>query len=247
MWMLLIGGKNNSMRLDQFIAQTAHVSRSTAKQIILKGRVKVGDEQIKNPKFHVKINHDGTTQPVVIFKGEKLSLEGKRYILLNKPQGYICSTKDEVYPSALNLLKSANTQQLHFGGRLDQDSTGLVLISDDGQWTHNITSPKKSCIKTYLVSTIDPLTEVSILALRRGVLLNGESKITTPNSVSPLSDNQLRLSISEGKYHQVKRMLAAVGNRVTKLHRESVGGIELGKLQVGEWRRLTTDEVNLFC
>ncbi|MGX5174179.1 pseudouridine synthase [Aliikangiella sp. IMCC44653] len=234
------------MRLDQFIAQTSLVSRSRAKQIILKGRVKVDDQQIKNPKHQVKLNSQGQVESNVVFKGERLTLQGKQYVLLNKPQGFLCSTQDEVYPSALNLLTSMNTKGCHFAGRLDQDSTGVVLVSNDGQWTHNITSPRKSCIKQYLVTTAESLSQSMISQLCAGVQLKREKELSVPVEVVQLSENQLRLSISEGKYHQVKRMLAAVGNKVIQLHRESVGGIELGDLKLGEWRPLTASEISLF-
>ncbi|MGS0728039.1 pseudouridine synthase, partial [Shewanella sp. 0m-11] len=125
----------------------------------------------------------------------------------------------------------------------DADTTGLVLITTDGQWSHKITSPKKECAKRYLLETAEPLTDDLVQQFSDGVQLNNEDGLTKPAVLEILGANQARLTITEGKYHQVKRMLAAVGNKVTKLHRESVGAIELDpSLGLGEWRYLTDVE-----
>lgn len=176
-----------------------------------------------------------------------MSFPSKRYFLLNKPKGYICSTKDEEYPSALNLLQLANTDKLHFAGRLDADTTGLVLISDDGQWTHRITSPKYKHVKVYLVLLDSHITKEMIGKFEKGVVLNDSTKPTEPAQVQVIDPNKIKLSIAEGRYHQVKRMLAAVGNHVVDLHRESIGRIKLDdSIELGKWRELDSTEIKHF-
>ena len=132
----------------------------------------------------------------------------------------------------------------HVAGRLDIDTTGLVLITNDGDWSHRITSPKHNKLKTYLVETQEPITEEALEQLRSGVQLHNEKDLTRPAKAEALATYSLRLSISEGKYHQVKRMLAAVGNKVVELHREQIGNIILDEnLASGEYRELKEGEV----
>ncbi|WP_196138211.1 pseudouridine synthase [Aliikangiella sp. G2MR2-5] len=227
------------MRLDKYLSKGLNISRTDAKKIIKSNLVRV--ESITKPKADLIVK--GQT---VLYKNEPVVLPGNVYILLNKPSGYICSTQDEVYPSALKLVDSINCNQLHFAGRLDVDTTGLVLISNDGEWTHRITSPRKKCSKQYNVELADPVSDESIKSLENGILLKGESKATRKCVIQRLADSRVLIEISEGKYHQVKRMFAAVGNRVTALQRIKVGGLDLSELEVGEWRYLEKDEVKSF-
>jgi 16S rRNA pseudouridine516 synthase len=134
---------------------------------------------------------------------------------------------------------------LHIAGRLDADTTGLVLITSDGQWSHKITSPKKDCGKRYLVELAEPVEQGLITEFAAGIALRNEDGLTKPAILEIVEPCLVRLTISEGKYHQVKRMFAAVGNRVVNLHRESIGEIELdAELALGEWRFLTDEEIN---
>jgi 16S rRNA pseudouridine516 synthase len=227
-------------RLDKYLTQATDYTRSQAKKIISQNRVKVDGCIINQAKFKLNINN------LVEFDGKALSIESPRYILLHKPAGYICSTQDEVYPSALNLVAKPTFNKLHFAGRLDVDTTGLVLISDDGQWTHKVTSPKKQCRKIYRVTTARVVDINQIEQLERGVELNGEENKTLASKVELVNSTQILLTIFEGRYHQVKRMLAAVGNHVESLHREQVGDLTLAELKEGEWRALTKDEIELF-
>ena len=158
-------------------------------------------------------------QMAVHLDGTLISIIGERYIMLNKPVDTICST-------------------------IDEDTTGLVLITSDGQWSHKITSPKKDCGKRYLVELAEPIDASLIQVFADGVELRNEDGLTKPALLDIIDPTHVRLTISEGKYHQVKRMFAAVGNRVVNLHREAVGGIELNTdLAAGEWRFLTAAEV----
>ncbi|WP_443019963.1 pseudouridine synthase [Shewanella sp. OMA3-2] len=194
---------------------------------------------IKDSGFQV------TENTVVCLDGQVISVVGERYIMLNKPVDTICSTIDEVYPSVLSLMDIEKIDTLHIAGRLDADTTGLVLITSDGQWSHKITSPKKDCGKRYLVELADPISEDLVAVFASGIELRNEDGLTKPAILELLSPQQVRLTISEGKYHQVKRMFAAVGNKVVNLHRECVGQIELDpELVPGDWRYLTQEEVD---
>lgn len=226
------------VRLDKFLAETTDLSRGLAKKAISGGDVTCNGEVVTNPAFKVP---EGAR---VCLEGEHLELVGIRYLMLNKPVDTICSTQDEYYPSVISLLDIARADKLHIAGRLDADTTGLVLITDDGQWSHKITSPKRDCAKRYRVQLADPLIPDLIDTFASGLQLNGEEGLTKPAVLEILADTEALLSITEGKYHQVKRMFAAVGNKVVGLHREAVGAIELDPaLEPGEWRYLTEAEI----
>ncbi len=225
-------------RLDKFISNLAEIPRTHAKAAIKKKRVTVNGEVTR------QLDKQVTEQDEIMLDGEVITYQGLRYIMLNKPEGYVCANSDDLHDTVLDLLDEPNMSELHIAGRLDIDTTGLVLISNDGQWTHQITSPKKQKYKTYLAEIAQPLEDADIEALETGVQLNGERELTLPAKVEVIAPYQIRLHIVEGKYHQVKRMLAAVGNKVVTLHRESVAGIALDDdLAPGEYRFLTEQEV----
>jgi len=145
----------------------------------------------------------------------------------------------------LDLLDEPNREKLQIAGRLDIDTTGLVLITDDGKWNHAVTSPRRNCKKRYYLCTAEDIAEDAITKLNKGIMLKGEKQRTKPASLEILYKNEARLTISEGKYHQVKRMFAALGNHVDKLHREAIGAIELDTgLEEGEYRELSHEEVS---
>ncbi|MEC4739976.1 MULTISPECIES: pseudouridine synthase [unclassified Shewanella] len=226
------------MRLDKFICESTSHSRVSAKKALHRGGVTCNGEIVKTSGFKVT---DGLT---ICLDGEPLSIIGPRFIMLNKPVDTICSTVDEIHPSVIGLIDVIRAEDLHIAGRLDVDTTGLVLITTDGQWSHKITSPKKECGKRYLLETAEALNPLLIEEFATGLQLNNEDGLTKPAILEILGSHQARLTITEGKYHQVKRMLASVGNSVTKLHRESVGEIELDPaLAPGEWRYLTDAEM----
>ncbi|MBV7315975.1 16S rRNA pseudouridine(516) synthase RsuA [Shewanella sp. NIFS-20-20] len=227
-----------TVRLDKYICESTGLSRSLAKRALKRGEIKVDGIMVKDASLQL------VDESVVTFNDEIIQLLGARYIMLHKPQGYICSTQDEVHLSVMNLVDVAQVEKLHIAGRLDVDTTGLVLITDDGQWSHQVTSPKKHCAKRYRVTLADPLTEELIAQFAAGLALRGEDQLTLPAQLEIVSSHQALLTIHEGKYHQVKRMFAAVGNKVVGLHREQIGAIALdGELAQGEWRELTAAEV----
>jgi len=167
--------------------------------------------------------------------------------MLHKPEGVICANEDSEHPTVLDLINEPKKYSLQIVGRLDKDTTGLVLLTDDGQWNHQVTSPNKACAKTYLVRLKHPLKGDEVEQFNDGLLLKSETKKTRPATLIINDEFHATLSISEGRYHQVKRMFGAVGNRVETLHRQSIGAINLDpELTPGDYRPLTDDEIKAF-
>ena len=225
------------MRLDQFIATSTELSRKDAKRAISRGEVTVNEQICKGANTRLA-GHER-----VALSGTLLTLPGERYLMMNKPAGVVSATTDSDHPTALDLLPSDITRNLHIAGRLDADTTGLLLLTTDGKWSHRVTSPRTDCPKTYRVTLSEPLTDAAAQQLERGVELHNDPKPTRPAGVKVLEERIFELTISEGRYHQVKRMLAAVGNHVDALHRLRIGKVELDTaLGPGEYRELTPEE-----
>ena len=226
------------MRLDKFLSQNSDTSRSLIQQAIKAGRVSINDVVAK--KGDQKLQGDE-----IITLDEKIVEAFKtRYLMLHKPLGYVCANSDSDYPVVVDLIRLPRWQELQIVGRLDIDTTGLVLLTDDGQWNHRITSPRHECDKTYRVTTANPISNETAALFSAGVQLHGEKNPTRPAQLELISSHEARLQIHEGKYHQVKRMFAAAGNHVVALHRESIGKIQLDSaLAPGEYRALTMEEI----
>ena len=227
------------MRLDKFLSQQLGVSRALVLRELRNKRVTVDGEIVKTGAMKI------SPEQRVEFDGNVLDqITGPRYFMLNKPQGYVCSTDDPDHPTVLYFLEEPVAYKLHAAGRLDIDTTGLVLMTDDGQWSHRITSPRHQCEKTYLVTLENPLADDTAAQFEAGVQLHNEDSLTKPAQLEQVDERVVRLTISEGRYHQVKRMFAAVGNRVVGLHRERIGAIALDPdLAPGEYRPLTEEEI----
>jgi 16S rRNA pseudouridine516 synthase len=227
------------MRLDKFIAQQLGVSRAISGRQIRASHVTVDGEVVRDTAFKLRPEHQ------VEYEGNALVQQtGPRYFMLNKPQGYVCSTDDPDHPTVLFFLDEPVAYQLHAAGRLDIDTTGLVLMTDDGQWSHRITSPRHHCEKTYLVELESPVSDDTAAQFAKGVQLHNEKDLTRPAQLEVITPTQVRLTISEGRYHQVKRMFAAVGNHVVGLHRERIGAIALDDdMAEGDYRPLTEEEI----
>lgn len=227
------------MRLDKFIAQQLGISRAIAGREIRASRITVDGEIVRNAAFKLLSEHD------VEFDGNPLAQQnGPRYFMLNKPQGYVCSTDDPDHPTVLYFLDVPVAHKLHAAGRLDIDTTGLVLMTDDGQWSHRITSPRHHCEKTYRVTLDVPVSAETAEQFAKGIQLHNEKELTKPATLEVITPTDVRLTISEGRYHQVKRMFAAVGNHVVGLHRERIGEIALDPdLEPGEYRPLSEEEI----
>lgn len=229
------------MRLDKYICDNTSLTRSLATKAIKSGRIKVNG--IKPKSGALKILPDSDQ---VVFDGHLIEAQpSTRYYMMNKPQGYVCANSDGEHPLVFDLMdKEINISRLHTVGRLDKDTTGLLLITDDGQWSHQITSPNHHQAKTYRAWLAEPLIEDAELKIEAGIVLKDDIKPTLPATMQRVSDTEVLLTISEGRYHQVKRMFAALGNRVIRLHRESIGQVTLDPLLAPRnYRMLTLDEV----
>ena len=184
--------------------------------------------------------------------GETWTYAERAYLMMNKPAGYECSQAPKHWPSIYSLLPAPLTTRptqssvngVQAVGRLDQDTTGLLLLSDDGQFIHRMASPKHHVPKRYGVTTKHAVDDAAINALLAGVVLNDDPEAVAAVACERVNETQIYLTLTEGKYHQVKRMLAAVGNRVEALHRAQIGGLPLdADLAAGAWRWLTADDL----
>lgn len=203
------------------------------------------------------------TDPAAFFEEEGLSFQVQgetwqyhalAYLVMHKPGGFECSQKPSTYPSVYTLLPGPLRQRgggaaagVQAVGRLDQDTTGLLLLSDDGKFIHRMTSPRHHVPKVYEAQVKHPLDQKQLSRLLEGVVLDDDPKPVKAQACEAVSDLHLRITLTEGKYHQVKRMVAAVGNRVEGLHRSSMGRLLLTPdLKPGQWRWLTSDEVRML-
>ncbi|MDO8272317.1 MAG: 16S rRNA pseudouridine(516) synthase RsuA [Gammaproteobacteria bacterium] len=229
------------MRLDKFVSHATGLPREISKRLIRKRQVQVNGAMVSNAAFQVE-DTDSVT-----LEGETLHIPGPRYLMLHKPSGVVCATEDGDHPTVLDLIEDMDTEGLSIGGRLDIDTTGLVLLSDDGQWLHRVTSPRHLFSKVYRATLQEPLDQQTIDSFAAGMLLRGEGKRTAPAQCEALPDNGARVTLNEGRYHQIKRMFAACGNHVLSLHREKIGAVALDDtLTEGEYRVLTETEIKSF-
>lgn len=227
------------MRLDRYLCKSTELNAAEAREAILARRVEVKERIV------LQIDHQVYKDTLVTLDGAALSLRPFRYLAFHKQKNTVCSNVDDGYPSIFRQIDLDRKSELHVVGRLDADTTGLVLLTDDGSWTYKIITPKARCSKVYRVTLRDPITAEAIQSLEQGILLQGCAKPTLPAKVTVLSPREVKLTLTQGKYHQVKRMVKAVGNRVHGLHREQVGNIKLD-LDKGEWRQLSRQEVASF-
>lgn len=227
------------MRLDKYIASVTDYSRTDAKRFIKNKNVTINDGIVTNAAHSVNIDSDQ-----VCLHEETLNSPAPRYFMLHKPIETVCANEDSEHPTIIDLIDEPNAEKLQIAGRLDKDTTGLVLLTDDGKWNHHLTSPRSDCFKTYRVNLAEAITPEAITQLENGILLRNEKQPTQKAKVTLIDDTTIELSIREGKYHQVKRMLAAVGNHVSSLHRLQIGTIVLDdNLEIGEYRPLTHAEI----
>lgn len=225
------------MRLDKFLCEAGAGTRSEVKQLIKKGAVTVNGEVEKAADRKVK------EEDHVTLHGRTLFFQKFRYYLLHKPSGVITATEDSRERTVMELLQGIDTRDLFPVGRLDKDTEGLLLLTNDGALAHRLLSPRKHVDKTYLVRTKLPLSEEAAGRLAEGVDI-GDEKITMPAIVKRLGDTELELTIREGRFHQIKRMLSAVDNEVVYLKRLSMGTLRLpADLTPGAYRALTEEEL----
>ena len=227
------------MRLDKFLCECNIGTRSEVKKLISKCVVSVNGQIVKSPDFHVDESKDEIKVQDKIIAYKKYT-----YIMLNKPSGIITASRDKHAETVMDLIKPLPARDLFAVGRLDKDTTGLLLICNDGQLSHKLLSPKYHVDKKYLVSLKENITDDAIKSLEAGVDI-GDEELTLPASVNKLNDTKIELTIHEGRYHQVKRMLEAVNNEVIGLHRSTFGALVLDDdLKPGEWRELDQNEID---
>lgn len=225
------------IRLDKFLCEAGAGSRSEVRLLIKKGRVTINGTVAKAPETKVDEKNDQ-----VALDAQPLSYEKFVYYMLHKPAGVVTATRDNHEKTVMELLKDAPGKDLFPAGRLDKDTEGLLLITNDGALSHRLLSPAKHVDKTYLVRTKAPVTDEMRRRLEEGVDI-GDEKPTLPAKTELTEDGGLLLTVTEGRFHQVKRMLSAVGNEVVYLKRLSMGPLVLdGALSKGEYRVLTQEE-----
>lgn len=228
------------MRIDKLLSNMGIGSRKEVKEYIKKGLVKVNGKTVT--KATQKVNPD---LDKIEYENEILAYEKYTYLMLNKPQGYISATSSYSQKTVLDLLdKRYLNRGLFPAGRLDKDTEGLLLITNDGRLAHNLLSPKKGVIKKYFVKVDKNLVPEDVQAFSEGVFLEENQYLTRPAKLEIVSDTSAYVYIDEGKYHQVKRMLKSLGKQVTYLQRLAMGPLSLDpKLELGDYRKLSEAEI----
>nr|WP_144921171.1 pseudouridine synthase [Paenibacillus bovis] len=230
------------MRIDKLLSNTGYGSRKEVKQLLKSGSVLVNGTVVKDAKTHVNPNHD-----LIVVHNEEVYYREFIYIMMNKPQGVISATEDLREKTVIDLLDINDAQFNPFPvGRLDKDTEGLLLITNDGQLAHKLLSPKKNVPKTYFAVINSEVTEEDVRLFEAGVTLD-DGYETKPGYLKILKSgltSDIELTITEGKFHQVKRMFEAIGKRVIYLKRISMGPLQLDEsLDLGEYRELTKEEL----
>lgn len=221
------------MRLDYLISKYFGYTRSEAKKFLKTAEILVNGIRVKEAKYQLS----STDQ--VEFNGEFIFIKENLYYLINKPKNYICENDHPL--SVLNLIDSNRKSELFTVGRLDKDTTGVLLISNDGELAHRLLSKKYDIEKYYLVSCEKPIDQSKLSLLTKGILDEGE--LLMAKSYQYLSPQQLIICLNEGKYHQVKRMVAAIDNQVIELERISFANLQVNDLKPGEYRSLSDEEI----
>jgi 16S rRNA pseudouridine516 synthase len=242
------------MQLQEILYSQGFGTRRVCAGLIQQGLVQVyANDTLNNPTVckEAAAEFDATGLRFKV-QGSDWPYFEKAYVLLNKPAGTECSQKPSTYPSIYTLLPSplrlrpqkAAVQGVQAVGRLDQDTTGMLLLTDDGKFIHRMSSPRHHVPKVYEVTVKHPLDDVQVQKLLSGVVLDDDPKPVKAAACEAVSPFHLRLTLTEGKYHQVKRMVAAVSNRVEALHRSQIGGVRLPQdLAPGQWRWLNAQDL----
>lgn len=228
--------KSRTSRLDRFISQNTDFSLSDTRLLIAQKRILLDGEVAYSIQQRV------TEFTQVVLDGACLQDNKPVYIMLNKPRGVVSATKDVEHTTVLDLIQHPQKSNLHIAGRLDFNTTGLMLLTNDGAWSRRISLPETKLAKIYEVTVSKPLSAEYITAFQQGIYFAYEDITTQTASLEILSEFSARLSLIEGKYHQVKRMFGHFQNEVLALHRVAVGHIALGGLEVGHSRLLTAQE-----
>ncbi len=229
------------MRLDRFLVRNGAGTCKEIRNLLDHGRVSVGGSIETNGLF--KIDRFSRIE----LDGLPLQAAEAVYIMLHKPAGYLSATSDPLHPTVIDLIDHPLRNELHLAGRLDRASTGLVLLTNDGRWSKRITEPTKEIAKIYQITTRDEIADESIAVFAAGIYFAYEDLTTRPAILEIVAPREARVTLHEGRYHQVKRMFHAVGNQVLTLHRDRIGPLALdASLPPGKSRSLTPSEVASF-
>lgn len=231
------------MRVDRFLSNLPQFNRQQARLLLIEKRVRVDGQIVSDPHHDIREFSRVELDEQVLQAGKPA-----RYFMLHKPPGCVSATQDPEHPTVLDLLNEADKHDLHIAGRLDFNTSGLMLITNDGHWSRHLTQPQTKLPKVYYVETEQDITDAYITRFEQGVYFVYEDLTTLPATLELLGPRSARLSIVEGRYHQVKRMFGYFDNKVVRLHRESIGPLMLdSRLAPGEYRALTSEEVQQCC
>lgn len=231
------------MRLDKFISTQTEYTRSDIKRLVKSGAVTVDTQVVKTGD--VKIDPEKNRVTVM---GREIAFKKNIYLMLNKPKGVVSATQDRDLPTVVDLVKDEfSHRELFPAGRLDRDTTGFVLLTDDGDFAHKILSPKNHVPKTYEVTLDSPAPDNAEQAFEKGVVLGDGTECMSAKAAFSTDRLFCEVVIREGMYHQIKRMFASMGCRVIQLNRTKMGDLPLDKsLKEGQWRELSNEELNLI-
>lgn len=226
------------MKLSRLLSNQNGISRQQANRAIASGQVRVDGEICTHAAREV-------SRFQTVMMGDQLLQHGRpaHYLMLNKPAGYLSATRDDVHPTVMELLPPELRPGLHIAGRLDRASTGLMILTNDGHWSRRLTEPSVKIPKVYRVTTLRPIEAHTRQRFAEGIWFAYEGLTTSPATLEMLGPTEARVTIFEGRYHQIKRMFHAVGNQVISLHRERIGSLDLpDQLPPGKYRKLTPTE-----
>jgi 16S rRNA pseudouridine516 synthase len=241
------------MRLDKFVSQCSTLSRKEVKIALRAGRIKVNAERKPLASRHILTDRDE-----VMLDGQILRPQRDLYLMMNKPANYVCATQDSQQSTVIDLLYDpsldkdklqleSRADKIQIVGRLDKDTTGLLLLTSDGGWNHRLTAPSRKVNKTYLAELAEPMRDDIEQQFKHGIHLKSDDKPTLPALLQRHNATLAEVRISEGRYHQIKRMFAACDNRVTQLKRTAIADLKLDdNLLPGQFRELTQEELQLL-
>lgn len=224
------------MRIDKFLSQMGQGTRTEVKTLLKTGKVRLNEHVVKSPKLKID-----PTQDVIEVDGQRIQYEPYVYLMMHKPKNVISATEDDQHETVIDLIQEYAHLNLFPVGRLDKDTEGLLLITNDGQFNHQLMNPNQHVPKTYYVETLNPISETDITVFKTGVTL--KEGVLKPATLQIISAKHAFLTISEGKFHQVKRMFHSVGNEVVYLKRVKIANLSLDtSLAPGAYRKLTADD-----
>ena len=225
-------------RLDRFISRQLGIKRQAIRLLLAQGRISVDGCVARDAQQTI---HQFS---YVIFDGQVLQNNKPRYVMLNKPQGVVSATKDQCHKTVIDLLERDDRYNLHIAGRLDFYSTGLMLLTNDGRWSRQLSTPSNNIHKCYRVELEKPLSEDYVRAFAKGMYFDYEGITTQPAQLKIINGYTAKVSLIEGRYHQIKRMFGRFQNKVLQLHRLSIGNVALDpELLPGQSRELSQQEV----